>query len=285
LTVLNKAWHFSTAAAVDALYSRLMTRILTLSALLALALHDCHCQDLAKAPAFEVASITPCKPGTPEPPGEHAGMVQFTYPGGRFTAEATTVKFLLEWAYGILPAQHSGGPSWMDADRYDIVAKAQGNAADREMKLMAQTLLADRFKLRFHRETNEMAVVVVSLGKTDPKLFPAKEGETHSIHVAPQKGEDPKSNSFHVVATRFSLAQLNEVFARQLGRVIVDETGLTGEFDFTLDLTPDENRPNPLDPSLILSAMREQLGLTVKSQKAPVDMLVIDSLEKVAAGN
>jgi uncharacterized protein (TIGR03435 family) len=263
----------------------IMIRTLTFTALLALALHDCHCQDLAKAPAFEIASITPCKPGTPEPPGEHAGMVQFTYPGGRFTAEATTVKYLLEWAYGILPAQHSGGPSWMETDRYNIVAKAQGNATEREMKLMAQTLLADRFKLTFHRETNEMPVVVVSLGKTNPKLFPAKEGETHSIHVAPKDGEDHKTSSYHVVATRFSLAQLNEVFARQLGRVIVDQTGLTGEFDFTIDLTPDESRPNPLDPSLILGAMREQLGLTVKSQKAPVEVLVVDSVEKVAGGN
>ena len=130
-----------------------------------------------------------------------------------------------------------------------------------------------------------MPVVVISLGKMAPKLIPSKEGETHDIRIAAQKGEDQKTNSFHVVATRFSLAQLNEVFARQLGRVIVDETGLTGDFDFTLDLTPDESRPNPLDPAIILSAMREQLGLTVKSQKGPVDMLVIDGVEKVAAGN
>jgi len=153
------------------------------------------------------------------------------------------------------------------------------------MKIMAQNLLVERFKLKFHRETNEATVVVVSLGKTAPKLFPAKEGEIHAIRVAPQQGEDQKVNSFHVVATRFSLAQLNEVFARQLGRVIVDETGLTGDFDFTFDLTPDESRPNPLDPSHIFAAMREQLGLTVKSQKGPVDMLIIDSVEKVAAGN
>jgi uncharacterized protein (TIGR03435 family) len=262
-----------------------MTRFFLFTGLFALALHDCHCQDVGKAQAFEVASITPCQPGTPEPPGEHAGMVQFTYPGGRFTAQATTVKFLLEWAYGILPAQHSGGPAWMENDRYDIVAKAPGNATDPEMKVMAQNLLAERFKLKFHRETNEIPVVVISLGKSAPKLFPAKEGETHAIRIVPQKGEDQKTNSFHVVATRFSLAQLNEVFARQLGRVIVDETGLTGDYDFTLDLTPDESRPSPLDPSHILSAMREQLGLTVKSQKGPVEMLMIDSVEKVAAGN
>ena len=61
------------------------------------------------------------------------------------TRKATTLKFLLEWAYGILPSQHSGGPSWIENDRYDIVAKAEGNATDEQMKLMVQTLLAERF--------------------------------------------------------------------------------------------------------------------------------------------
>jgi hypothetical protein len=223
-----------------------MTRALTLATLLALSLDHGHCQNLAKTPAFEVASITPCKPGTPEPPMEHAGMVQFTAPGGRFKASATTLKFLLEWAYGIQPSQHSGGPSWIDTDRYDIIAKADGNATDDQMKLMIQTLLADRFQLMLHREKKELSVYVISVGKAAPRLY---------------------------------------VFARQLGRVIVNETGLGGDYDFTLDLAPDESRPSPLDPALLMTAMREQLGLTLKSQKAPVDFLVIDSAEKVTAGN
>lgn len=212
------------------------------------------------------------------------GMVQFTYPGGRFTAKATTVKYLLEWAYGILPAQHSSGPAWMDSDRYDIVAKAEGNATDNEMKRMTQTLLAERFKLQFRRESKEVPVIVVSLGKTAPKMIPAADGEKHSIRVEPQMNAEQNIVSYHVAATRFSISQLNEVFARQLQRVIVDQTGLTGEFDFTLDLTPDENH-NPLDATLLLSAMRDQLGLAVKTQKTEVDYLVIDQVEKVAAGN
>jgi uncharacterized protein (TIGR03435 family) len=243
-----------------------------------------HCQDLAKPPAFEVASITPCKPDTPEPPGEHAGMVQFTQPGGRFRASATTVKYLMEWAYTIQPSQHSGGPSWMNSDRYDIVAKAEGNATDAQQKLMVQTLLADRFQLKFHREKKNLPVFIVSLGKTAPKLYPPKEGEVHSIRIVPS-GPDEKIPSFHVVATRFSLTQLTDTFARQLGRVFVNETGLEGDFDFTLDLTPDEHQPNPLDPSLLIDAMRRQLGLSLKSQDAVVDYFVIDSAEKVAAGN
>jgi hypothetical protein len=200
-----------------------MTRTLTAVALVACWLNQGHGQSLAKTPAFEVASITPCKPGTPEPPMEHTGMAEFTFPGGRFTARATTLKFLLEWAYGIQPSQHSGGPSWIGVDRYDIMAKADGNATDAQMRLMVQT--------------------------------------------------------------RYSLAQLADAFARQLGSVIVNNTGLDGEFDFALDLTPDDSRPNPMDPTLLIGAMREQLGLTLNFQKQAVDFLVIDGAEKVEAGN
>lgn len=212
-------------------------------------------------------------------------MAQFTSPGGTFRASATTLKFLLEWSYGIQPSQHSAGPSWVETDRYEIVAKAEGDATDEQMKLMTQTLLADRFKLKFHRENRTIPAYVISVGKTAPKLFPAKDGETHAIRFAPQMGPDQKVVSHRVIFTRYSLGQLADAFGRQLGRVIVNRTGLTGEYDFTLDLTPDDSRPNPVDPALLFTALREQLGLTLKSQDTAVDFLVIDSAEKVAAGN
>jgi uncharacterized protein (TIGR03435 family) len=262
-----------------------MKTTLAIAAILILPLSYGHCQEPAHAAGFEVASITPCKPGTPEPPEEHMGMAQFTSPGGRFTAKATSVKFLLEWAYGILPAQHSEGPAWMGSDRYDIVAKAEGNPTEAEMKLMTRRLLAERFKVVFHRETREVPVIVLSLGKTAPKLFPPKEEEKRSLRMVPQTGPDQKAGSWHIVATRFSFAQLNQTFARQLGSVIVNRTGMDGDYDFTLDMTPDESRPNPLDPSLLITLMRDQLGLAVKSEKAPVEYFVIDRAEKAAAGN
>ena len=255
-----------------------MKQILAIAALLASSVG-------AQTPAFEVASITPCKPGTPEPPGEHMGMVQFTYPGGRFRASATTVKFLLEWAYGIQPSQHAGGPPWLETDRYDIVAKAEGEASDAQMKLMAQTLLADRFQLKLHHESRSISVYVISAGKAAPKLLLAKDGETHSIRFAPRMGADQKISAYQIIATRFSLTQLSDAFARQLGRPIVNQTGLDGEYDFEFELTPDESRPSPTDPAFLLSALRDQLGLTLKSEKIPMDILVIDSAEKVAAGN
>jgi uncharacterized protein (TIGR03435 family) len=257
-----------------------MKKAFWLMPLLALVVSQGHCQQV-----FEVASITPCAPGTPAPPGEHMGMVQFLYPGGRFTARATTVKYLMEWAYGILPAQHSEGPSWLGLERYDIMAKAPGNPTEEQMKLMTQALLEERFKLKIHRETKEVPILVLSVGKTPPKLFPPKEGETHSLKVTPKMGDDGKPSSWHTVATRYSFAQLNLVFATVLDRVIVNRTGLDGEYDFALDFTPDENRPNPMDPSLIISAMREQLGLVVKAEKGPAEFLVIENAERVAAGN
>jgi uncharacterized protein (TIGR03435 family) len=244
-----------------------------------------HGQAAAKAPAFEVAAITPCKPGTLPPPMEHAGMVQFTFPGGRFNANATTLTALLEWAYDMQPSQHSDGPAWMGNDRYDVVAKAEGNANDAEMKLMMQTLLAERFRLKLHHENKEVSVYVISAGKAAPRLFPPKDGEVHGIRIVRQPGPDQTIVSYHVIATRFSLAQLTNVFARQLGRVIINRTGLNGDFDFTLDLMPDDSEPNPLDPSHLINAMREQLGLTLKSAKEPVEFLAIDSAEKVTNGN
>jgi uncharacterized protein (TIGR03435 family) len=260
-----------------------MTRTITIIGLSLFAMGLCQVQ--AQAPAFEVASVTPCKPGTPEPPGEHAGMVQFTAPGGRFRASATTLKFLMEWAYNIQPSQHSSGPSWMSTDRYDIVAKAEGDAADEAHKRMLQTLLAERFALKFHREKKKLSVYIVSVGKGTPKLYPPKSDEIHSIRIVPQMDADQKVSFFHVIATRFSLSQLTDTFSRQMGRVFVNETGLDGEFDFTLDLTPDENTHNPLDPSVLITAMRDQLGLSLKSQDSLVDYFVIDSAEKVVAGN
>lgn len=262
-----------------------MTKTTRAFALLSFVLSHGYGQSPAERPAFEVASITPCKPGTPEPPEEHMGLVQFTSPGGRFTARATSVKYLLEWAYDIQAPQHAGGPSWLGTERYDIMAKAKENPTDDQMKRMVQTLLADRFQMKVHHETKELSVYVISRGKNAPKLDAPKDGETHALRLSRHSGPDPQTTSVRVTATRYSLAQLTDVFARQLGSVIMNRTGLDGEYDFTMDLTPDETKPNPLDAGLLINAMRDQLGLSLKYQRAPVDVLVIDHVERVVAGN
>ena len=258
-----------------------MTRTLFL-ALAAISLTQAQAGEKA---AFEVASIKPCKPDTPAPPMEHAGLAEFTSPGGRFSARATSIKFLMEWAYGIQPAQLSGAPHWLAADRYDILAKADHNATDDEMKRMIQVLLTDRFQLKAHHELREISAYVISLGKTAPKISRPKDDETHGLHFGPNASHDQRPSNAHIVATRYTVPQLIDAFARQLGTVIVDRTGLEGEFDFVFELTPDDTRQSLMDPGLLLQAMREQIGLTVKFEKTPVDFLVIDHIEKVAAEN
>ena len=253
-------------------------------ALMIFSIHHLHCEEIGKAPAFDVASITPCKPDAPAPPMEHAGLAQFTFPGGRLNAHCTTLKFLLEWSYGIQPTQHSDGPGWMGTDRYDVVAKAEGNPNDAQMKLMTRTLLAERFALKLRHESREVTAYVLSVGKTPPHLVPAKEEETHMARVDPRTGADQRV-VYRVILTRFSLAELCDTFGRQLGRVMVDRTGLQGDFDFTLDLAPDESHASPVDPSLLIVALKEQVGLTVKPEKTPVDFLVVEGAEKVVAGN
>jgi uncharacterized protein (TIGR03435 family) len=242
-------------------------------------------QTQAAGPHFEVASITPCKPGTPENPMLHMDMVQFVYPGGRFATTATSLKYLLEWAYDIQPSQHMGGPAWIDSDVYDIEAKAEGNPSKAEIKKMLQRLLAERFRLKLHQEEKNLSVYVLSVGKTPAKLTPVKDGEAHGMRFAPINGADQKNGGYHVIGTRYSVADLGTLFARQLGHVVVDKTGIEGEFDFTVDLVPDDNRPSPVDQTVLLTALREQLGLTVKAQTLPVNIFVIDSAEKVLAGN
>ena len=239
----------------------------------------------AADPHFEVASITPCKPGTPENPLLHMGAMQFVSPGGRFTASSTSLKYLIEWAYGIQSNQLTGGPSWLDTEMYDIAAKAEGNPSTADMKLMLQKLLNERFKLKLHQEQKRMTAYVISTARNSAKLTPVKEGETHAMRFAPINGPDQKQAGYHITGTRYTVADVAALFSRQIGRVIVDQTGLDGEFDFTVDLMPDDSRTSPVEETLLLTALREQLGFTVKAQTLPVNVFVIDSAEKVAAGN
>jgi uncharacterized protein (TIGR03435 family) len=236
-------------------------------------------------PAFEVASITPCPSGTPAPPMEHTGITNWVAPGGRLTARATTVVFLMEWAYGIQPWQHSDGPGWLSIDRFDVVAKADHDATENEMKQMARTLLVERFGLNMHRETKELPAYVISLGKNAPKLSPPKDGETHDMRFSMMPGPDQKTGVFHIDATRYTLAEVADVFARRMDRVIVNRTGMNGEYDFKLDLTPDESHPSPVDQTLLLEALRQQIGLDVRSEKTAVDYYVIQAAGKAALTN
>jgi uncharacterized protein (TIGR03435 family) len=241
----------------------------------------------AESPAtFEVASIKPSAPGG------HGVQIQTT-PGGRFVTKNVNLKFLIQFAYDVKGFQITGGPGWMNSDSYDIEAKPESEerkVTDVELKQMVRALLTDRFKLTLHHDTKEMPVYVLLAGKGGPKLQQA-EGEHGQMRMG--RGM--------VSAKKVTMAQLANSLANQLGRNVIDRTGLTGGFDFELKWTPDENEsfgpkemmradgaapggPPPSDPAgpSIFTALQEQLGLKLETQKGPVEILIIDGAERAS---
>jgi bla regulator protein BlaR1 len=222
--------------------------------------------------AFEVALVKPSSSGRP-------GTSIETDPG-RFKAINATVRFLIMYAYGIKDFQLTGGPGWIGSETYDIEAKSDIKTGDREFPVMTQTLLADRFQLKFHRETRELPVYSLVLAKNGPKLAPAPEAEDKSTR-GNGRGELTIKNG--------KVANLASALSNILGRTVVDNTGLTGSYDLTLKWTPDEYQPPPLRPNLppadpngpsIFTALQEQLGLKLESTKGPIAVLVVDSAQK-----
>ena len=283
-----------------------MIRVLAAASFIAFA--------FAQSPTFEVASIKPTAPG-----GPGGGMIGIRMaPGGRFEATGVTAKLLIGQAYDVRDFQISGGPGWMTSDHYDIVAKPESSSASdslspdprkvtddqmktfqEQMRLRLQALLADRFQLKIHRETKELPVYALVLGKGGSKLQESKEGPAGPNDI---KGPDRARGR----GMRMGIGQLSgqmvqmpfvvQVLSQQLGRPVIDKTGLKGTYDFTLKWTPDQSQsggpfgdlppgvkaPPPPDPNgpSIFTAVQEQLGLRLESQKGPVEILAIDHVEK-----
>jgi len=251
-------------------------------------------------PQFEVASI---KLGSLGLPG---GWIRHE-PGGRLRVTNMTLKELVQQAYGVDPFQVSGGPAWVDSARYDINATSEKPSKPREVDVMLQSLLADRFQLTIHRETRELPVYALVLAKKDgklgPKLTESKEGGCTVYDPAnpPRVTADgicgtTKFNPSHgwLTIVRQPFDALTKTLREVLGRAVIDKTGLTGNFDIHLEWAPDESEaarllavlppgvpnPPPSDGPSIFVAVQEQLSLKLESQKGPVEVLVIDRAEK-----
>jgi len=241
-------------------------------------------------------------------------------PGGRFVAQNVTVKFLLEEAYGVKDSQLSGTPGWLDSEHYDIEAKAEDAAVERErtlapeqrheqVMLMLQSMLADRFKLALHHETKALPVYALVVAKSGAKLHetPAAPADSAPPEPLGKPGSGPAPRGSIMMKGRgnlevngIALSLFADALSRQLGLLVVDQTGLKGEYDFTLKWTPDDGQgqmfrgagdPGTGQPAAsaptsdssgpsIFTALQEQLGLKLESQKAPVDTLVIDHVER-----
>jgi uncharacterized protein (TIGR03435 family) len=232
-------------------------------------------------PSFEVATV---KPSKPDQPGR-AFLVQ----GRHFKTINTTLVSLITFSYGVHAKQIVGAPDWADTDKYDMDAQPDGEGApnDKQWKSMIRKLLAERFQLTLHQDKKELSVYVLSVAKSGPKLTKS-EGDPNGLPALffPRRlGELNVRN-----ANMDDFAHLMQ--SAVLDRPVVDQTGLTGRFDFTLNWTPDDSQfggmgarlPPPTDstnaPPNLYTAIQEQIGLKLDATKAPAEVLIIDRVEK-----
>ena len=241
-------------------------------------------------PQFEVATVKPNKSG-------ESGASLGPRPGGRLVGTNQTVRNLIRNAFNVQPYQIVGGPDWMDAERFDILAKAadadvdaNGRVAMTGMMLRLQALLEERFAMTSHWETRDLpayALVRVSAESLGPRL------KVHAGDCARPPGSAPAAGApavkcgtnVNVNPTGAKVTAIGitiETFARNLsnaaGRYVVDKSGLSGHYDLELEFTPEQSA-DTTGPSLF-TAMQEQLGLKLDSQRAPIEVLVIDRVER-----
>jgi uncharacterized protein (TIGR03435 family) len=284
---------------------------------------------------FEVATVKPASP-TPTIIGIRGG------PGsadpGRVNYTAMRLADLLSFAYHVKTFQISG-PSWVSSERYDITATIPEGTTKEQFAVMLQNLLLDRFKIKLHHETKEFPLYELSVAKNAPKLKTSVAGPSVNQNDPPPPGPLPKGkdglpqlppgrkglfimlrpNGFHLAAMVQSMSELAQALSDQVGSVVVDKTGLTGTYEFTLDFAPDEDffqrngllRPppppaggngpaagptptptpgptaagDPAEAPNIFTAVQDQLGLKLEKKKGPLDVIVIDQAEKTPTEN
>jgi len=247
-------------------------------------------QSAASRPSFaefEVASIKPTPIGTN---GRWIRMLSTN----EFAAKNYEIRRLIAAAYNVSPQAILGGPAWMDSEHYDILARTPGAVRPNQDEQMAmlRRLLADRFRLSFHREEKEMHVYALTAARGGAKL---KES-TVSPDAAPQ-GPPPLifvvyPQVVKLPARYATMAEFASVLQRSaLESPVVDKTGLAGRYDFDLEFTPDETlfggalgngSGDSVKPGLF-AAIQQQLGLKLEATKGPVEALVIDHVERPSA--
>lgn len=237
-------------------------------ALPGLSVPNVHAQSMATVrPEFEVASIKPV------PPSDSALHVSMTGAHGRISYTNVTVRGLIRKAYGLRIYPPSAGPDPLSTDRYNIVAKASGNVSEEQTMQMLQTLLAERFKLVVHRETKELRVYALIVGKNGPK-FREVQDDGSAAEIGSGEGHQIKA---HHISMKLLAAAL-QGFVHD---PVLDTTGLPGIFDLTLDFSVDESMSADRTPGpTIFEAVQWQLGLKLEPRKGPVEVVVIDHVEK-----
>jgi uncharacterized protein (TIGR03435 family) len=223
----------------------------------------------AQPPRFEAAAI---HPASPEESGGPSGCRTTT---GFMRCTNVTLKRSIAGAYSVAQERVLGGPDWTDTDGFDIVARSDQPVGDRGLMAMLQTLLADRFKLTFHRENRKAEAMVLGVDKNGPKIQQAGNAR-HSWNNVHD----------HVEATGITMGDFAGILSRDLRIAVVDRTGLAGAYSFTLRWDPqvaDELGRDEWIAALraeMSAAIARELGLTLKFREMPVEMLVIDRADK-----
>jgi len=267
--------------------------------------------------SFEAASVKP-----------YNGPFRFSMSGGPGTSDPGQISYLdvtladiILRAYDLRPYQIKGGPSWLDAERFDLVAKVPNGASKRDCSAMLQTLLADRFKLVVHRETQEGRAYSLVVDKRGPKLNAPSSGlAPEKATIAIDAGGSAQlaanlmgrpvtvagkgifstiGNGMVLIIANFQpVSELAAVLAKLMDGPVRDSTGLTGNYDFSLSFAaPDGMRmpghtgecitctPAAEPPAGVFEALKEGLGLRLDSGRGPIDVLIVDHAEKTPTEN
>ncbi len=223
-------------------------------------------------PQFEVPTI---KPAPPQPAGRTD--TRMSSDSHRLNFTNVNLKQVIGRAYKVQLYQIEG-PGWLETERFDITATLPPDASSQQIPEMLQALLADRFKLAIHRETRELPIYTLVVAKGGPKFKPS---ETDA-------GITSNSNRTHWhVTSKGSMRRFAEFLTDQVGRPVVDQTGLTGSFDLTLDWAVDDstNHNDAETVPSLFTALQEQLGLKLESGKGPVKTIVVDRAERAPTDN
>jgi uncharacterized protein (TIGR03435 family) len=234
-------------------------------------------------PAFEVATIKPSN-------STESNLQGVNVNGRNFTTRNTSLADLMSIGYGLHAKQIVAAPGWADSDRYDISATFdhEGSPNLQQLQTMIAKLLVDRFSLKFHHEKRELSAYVLSLAKTGQKLTPTEVKDS-----LPGFGSRSTPGGLVMNVRDASMGDFT-TFLRSvvLDRPVVDQTGLTNKFDFTVKFMPDDSQYKGHPPKLptqtdtteaspdLFKALQEQVGLKLSTEKLPVDVLVIDHVEK-----
>jgi uncharacterized protein (TIGR03435 family) len=258
-------------------------------------------QTTANQLAFEVTSVKPSK----------LENGRFTMSGGPGTADPGRINYtnimlrrILLNAYEVKNYQIAG-PEWLDTARFDISAKVPAGATREQFLTMLRNLLATRFRMKIHRESRELPIYALVTAKNGPKIKPSvkpsnggPEDELATIRASEGKDGFPtlswpspglvietKNGRARITAKEAPLAKLADLLAGQVGRPVIDTTGLAENYSFVVYFTPEAASASDSPEPSIFEALQEQLGLRLEARKGPVELLVIDQADKIPTEN